>query len=999
MLIWRDTKMITTDNLSSLCSSTMPPVICKCRLCSAKTIILNGVEQPGQQVDASTRSRHEKRDAGPSRSKQKQVQQVSPASMPTDRSPQQITFPVADIVKMVCMLAIWLHIRAGISRSVANTILRAIQLIISTTLYLVGAALSSSGMKVKLASVNVPSDVRTAYKLYCTEPDIIRTACCPSCFSLFSHPIPQKCQWKASPRSRPCNTELWQVRNTRKGPKWVPRRLYSTQSFDSWLRFFLSRQIIEDSLQETFRHRINRPLAAFGADMNDIQDSPAWIALNGFVRSPYHLVFGIYIDWFNPFTNKIAGKHASCGAIVLYCLNLAPHLRYLPENTFIIGLTPPPSMPDAMTICHLLEPVISSVGKYADAPGQLVPTHQHQNGVAVKVRTAPLIADLEGSKKASGFMHHHATKFCTFCLLENTQIEDLNLQSWQLRNGTQVRAEAEKWRQQITKVARNNQAKATGVRWTPLHSLPYWDPVKHVVLGFMHNWLEGILQHHLRTLWGIGQSEDETQKAKEIGKDEEWSDTDMSDSADELDDLSQEAADFAARPQTPPMSLSPSPTSMSLDLDSDSSSSSTPTPMAAPYAFSDDEDDSDDDYIPLDDTIAFHFTDAQLQAIRDCIHDVTLPTWVQRPPTNLGEPSHGKLKAREYLTLFTCVLPLIIPEFWYTPTAPETHQQHFHCFYNLVSATNIISSFKTSNADADAYTEHYIQYRAAIQRLFPHNPSKPNHHYAMHNGALLKYWGPLASFSEFPGERMNGLLQNIKTNHRLRDLDFTMLRQMSRQAHIQAMLHDNVSNQGLANILEPEDADSTSASLTPSEAATVLAKAPSLGNTEYAALLYYLQHTGRPYRAFDNFPHPPNSMILPPNAQQPLYLHRDKRTFSCEQSHKGNSAICFYNPLTQANDTGSIQKIWRLPLEGLMHTFITVCLHRALSAAEEALAPFKQCPGFLTRIVDAQPSDDVVIIEPTHIICHLTTLSRKEAVYGIERETKVVCWALNRGRR
>jgi hypothetical protein len=34
----------------------------------------------------------------------------------------------------------------------------------------------------------------------------------------------------------------------------------------------------------------------------------------------------------------------------------------------------------------------------------------------------------------------------------------------------------------------------------------------------------------------------------------------------------------------------------------------------------------------------------------------------------------------------------------------------------------------------------------------------------MHNGSLLKFWGPFAALSEFAGERMNGMLQKIKTN-------------------------------------------------------------------------------------------------------------------------------------------------------------------------------------------------------------------------------------------
>ena len=86
----------------------------------------------------------------------------------------------------------------------------------------------------------------------------------------------------------------------------VPRRLYSTQSFDSWLRFFLSRQIIEDALDESFRQRRNST-AALGGDMHDVHDSPAWRDLTGLFSTARHLVFGLYIDWFNPFTNKIAG--------------------------------------------------------------------------------------------------------------------------------------------------------------------------------------------------------------------------------------------------------------------------------------------------------------------------------------------------------------------------------------------------------------------------------------------------------------------------------------------------------------------------------------------------------------------------------------------------------------------------------------------------------------------------------------------------------------------
>jgi len=86
----------------------------------------------------------------------------------------------------------------------------------------------------------------------------------------------------------------------------IPRRLYTTQSFDSWLRFFLSRDVIIESLEETLR--CTQVPFVFGTEMRDIQDSLAWRELMGPHPSAYHLRFSFYVDWFNPYTNKIAGE-------------------------------------------------------------------------------------------------------------------------------------------------------------------------------------------------------------------------------------------------------------------------------------------------------------------------------------------------------------------------------------------------------------------------------------------------------------------------------------------------------------------------------------------------------------------------------------------------------------------------------------------------------------------------------------------------------------------
>ncbi|KAJ7182572.1 hypothetical protein C8R43DRAFT_869275 [Mycena crocata] len=659
-------------------------------------------------------------------------------------------------------------------------------------------------------------------------------------------------------------------------------------------------------------------------------------------------------------------------------MNLPIEIRFLIQNVFVFGMMPI-GQADVWTISHLLDSFVTKMHEFKP-PGKLFRTYRHPEGVLVQNRVVPLIADLGAIRKIAGYLSHGAIQNCTVCLLKADDIDNLDYRSWTYRDGATVKIQGEIWHNLTTLSAKIQQAKETGVRWSPVHELYLWDPVKYILLGFMHNSLEGKAEFHLRALWGIGRQAQTAKDLVEEGKEDEFSEGTQQNSS-EMD----EDENFEAEGST-----TPTPGDVSKDL----------------YMGNEDEDrDDDDDYFPpVNGTGVFDFTEDELTQIQACITEVHLPTWVGRPPTNLGEASHGKLKAQELLILFTVIFPLIIPELWWN--AGEESNRLLDNFYHLVACLNIISSYSTTNNEADAYMDHYVLYRKSMNQLFTRFSAVPNHHYAMHNGELLKFWGPLAGLSEFPGEHLNGEFSKVKTNRRSYDMDLTMLRQIAHRGRLEAILKDNLSSKSLvgelSHILQPGENTNPLEPLTGLETAKILGSGKELSIPIYTMILEYLHSAGQSqWRSYSQMPHLAAELVLPRSGKMPSDFKLDGHTFSCKKSHEGNSGIQFKNPDDPATLlTGYIDEIWQIPLQGSIQTFLVVEKHLKIPQFVTVNSPFISKPRFATSIVDASPSNDFCIIEPHHILTHLTIFKRPKKTYGIEhRNVLVVCWSLNRGRR
>ncbi|KAJ7631338.1 hypothetical protein DFH06DRAFT_1005217, partial [Mycena polygramma] len=400
---------------------------------------------------------------------------------------------------------------------------------------------------------------------------------------------------------------------------------------------------------------------------------------------------------------------------------------------------------------------------------------------------------------------------------------------------------------------------------------------------------------------------------------------------------------------------------------------------------------------------------------REGLADVVIPSWIDRPPTNLGEKSHGKLKADNWFVLFIIFFPLIVPELWYHASSSRRDLKLLENLHDLVGATHILCSYATSPAEADLYNELYRSYLLSSKTLFPGLSTRPNHHYARHNGELLKWWGPLIKLGEFFFQSHNGRLQKIKTNNHMWELDLTMLRQMCRRGRLFAAISDSASAaesnspvaeaMGILSNRDPISMDSRRPEqLSPAEETAFNGSGKVLEASVYELIFSYWNRTYSPsyirpadltYDLLDA-----GVNVFPSRAVQLTNFDHKARNYTTFKKHAGTSSISFRHPSTGRKDLGYIQSIWTQALQGQSRIFVIVLPHTDLSPIEAVKSPYPKCPGFAVTAKYSRPSQPqaLLVVEPRHIISHVPFRMRRKGTYGIKCDFTLFVDSLNRGR-
>ncbi len=401
------------------------------------------------------------------------------------------------IASLFYVLMAILHLLSGVSYSACRFFITGFKLALCL-------AAGESGDSTSYQD-ELPNRVEDILNFLALEPKARSFVCCPKCFYIYDieSPFPDKCTNVEHPDDDLCNRSL---RSSGRGKRLMPVRQYLMQDFGEWLARLYARPGMEAVLDHEPGDR-SHPSGI----MTDIWDAPILRDFKDSEGKPFfggqkkdsRLAFSLNMDGFNPLTNKQAGKKISTCGIYLVCFNIPPESRYRSENVFLVGVIPGPTEPSQHQINYILKPLVDDFLSLWEKGLYLMRTPKYAGGRRVKAVILPLVCDLPAARLMAGMGSHGFMFPCSECFINRRNMEDLDSSNWPRCSAKEHRKASLRWRDASTESRRRTLFRDTGIRWSELLRLPYWDPTRYIVIDPMHCFYLGLFRRHVNDVWGM----------------------------------------------------------------------------------------------------------------------------------------------------------------------------------------------------------------------------------------------------------------------------------------------------------------------------------------------------------------------------------------------------------------------------------------------------------------------------------------------------------------
>ncbi|GBC48175.2 hypothetical protein GLOIN_2v1775288 [Rhizophagus irregularis DAOM 181602=DAOM 197198] len=213
-----------------------------------------------------------------------------------------------------------------------------------------------------------------------------------------------------------------------------------------------------------------------------------------------HLGLMLNLDWFQPYDSTIY----SIGVIYAAICNLPRDIRFRRENLLTLGILPGPKEVSLHKVNHYLVPIVNEL-ETLWAGLTLNRTYECENGKRVCGALILVSCDIPVTRKICG--HVSALVSCYRCEkkanYENGQHNFAGMDDvgYSARVSNEHRQNALGWRRCNSNAARKRFVKETGVRWSELLRLSYFDPIRFITVDPMHCLFLGIAKWIVKRIW------------------------------------------------------------------------------------------------------------------------------------------------------------------------------------------------------------------------------------------------------------------------------------------------------------------------------------------------------------------------------------------------------------------------------------------------------------------------------------------------------------------